>query len=122
MPAPSPGARQGRGRRRSSCGPPLRAPARSRARGPAEGARTRSGNAFELEEGTNPFRYASGLDAWNLWVDHYGPTKALADSLDDGRREELKRAMVAWHETFPSSLGYEQPRDYLVTVGVRPPA
>jgi len=27
--------------------------------------------------------------------------------------------MVAWHETFTSSLGFEQPRDYLVTTGVK---
>lgn len=79
------------------------------------------GGSFELrfEEGTNRFRYASGEQAWNLWVNHYGPTKALASTLDDARREELKRDMIAWHETFASGLGYEQPRGYVVTHGVR---
>ena len=79
------------------------------------------GPSFELsfEDGTNIFRYASGEDAWSLWVNHYGPTKALAASLDDTRREELKRAMIAWHETFPSTLGFEQPRRYVITRAVR---
>lgn len=79
------------------------------------------GSAFELrfEEGTNRYRYGSGEQAWNLWVNHYGPTKSLAASLDDQGREALKRDLVAWHETFASGLGYEQPRDYLVTYAVR---
>lgn len=74
---------------------------------------------LRFEEGTNRFRYGSGEQAWNLWVDHYGPTKSLAQSLDDARRDELRRAMIAWHETFATALGYEQPRDYLVTHAVR---
>jgi SAM-dependent methyltransferase len=79
------------------------------------------GQNFELafEEGTNPFRYGSGEQAWNLWVNHYGPTKSLAATLDDERREQLKRDMIAWHETFKSELGYEQPRRYIVTRGIR---
>lgn len=74
---------------------------------------------LEFEEGTNPFRYGSGEQAWQLWVNHYGPAKSLAASLDDGRREELKRDMIAWHETFPSALGYEQPRQYIITRATR---
>jgi len=79
------------------------------------------GDSFELrfEEGTNRFRYASGEDAWSLWVNHYGPTKSLAASLDDASRAALKQDMIAWHETFPSALGYEQPRTYLISHGVR---
>lgn len=79
------------------------------------------GADFDLafEEGTNHFRYASGEQAWNLWVNHYGPTRSLAASLDDGRRAELKQAMVAWHETFQGSLGYDQPRRYVITRGIR---
>ena len=76
---------------------------------------------FELkfEEGTNRFRYGSGERAFNLWVNHYGPSKSLAATLDDARREEFKRAMIEWHETFPTELGYEQPRTYIVTRGIR---
>jgi SAM-dependent methyltransferase len=74
---------------------------------------------IELEEGTNHFRYGSGEQAWNLWVNHYGPSRTLAANLDDARREELKRDMIAWHETFPGKLGYDQPRQYVITRGIR---
>src|SRR5262245_3568620 len=71
------------------------------------------------EEGTNRFRYASGEQAWNLWVNHYGPSKSLAANLDDARRDEFKRDMIAWHETFKSELGYDQPRQYVITHATR---
>ena len=74
---------------------------------------------IKLEEGTNRFRYGSGEQAWNLWVNHYGPSRSLAANLDDARREEFKRDMIAWHETFASELGYDQPRQYLITRGIR---
>jgi SAM-dependent methyltransferase len=74
---------------------------------------------LEFEEGTNRFRYGSGAQAYELWVNHYGPSKALAANLDDARREEFKRDMIAWHETFESELGYDQPRQYVITRGVR---
>jgi hypothetical protein len=79
------------------------------------------GASFELEfeEGTNHFRYASGEQAWNLWVNHYGPAKALASNLDDSRRQDFKKALIAWHETFQSPLGYDQPRTYLITRGIK---
>ena len=79
------------------------------------------GANFELrfEEGTNRFRYGSGEQAYELWLNHYGPAKSLAATLDDVRRTEFKRDMIAWHEGFTSELGYEQPRDYLITYGVR---
>lgn len=79
------------------------------------------GASFDLtfEEGTNHFRYGSGEQAWNLWANHYGPAKSLAGNLDDARREEFKRAMIAWHETFASPLGYDQPRAYLITRAIR---
>ncbi len=101
--------------------PPQPAPPSPFAWGAADRVRELLGEKFDLrfERGTNFFRYGSGEQAWNLWVNHYGPTKMLAANLDDARREELKRAFIAWHETFPSELGYEQPRDYLITHGVR---
>jgi SAM-dependent methyltransferase len=74
---------------------------------------------LEFEEGTNRFRYGSGEQAWNLWVNSYGPAKSLAANLDDARREEFKRDMIAWHETFKSELGYDQPRQYIVTHATR---
>jgi SAM-dependent methyltransferase len=74
---------------------------------------------IEIEEGVNHFRYASGEQAWELWVNHYGPARMLAQNLDDARRAEFKKAMIAWHETFESPLGYDQPRAYLITRAIR---
>jgi hypothetical protein len=74
---------------------------------------------LQIEEGTNRFRYASGEQAWNLWVNHYGPATSLDANLDDGERAEFRKAMIAWHETFGSELGYDQPREYLITHAVR---
>jgi SAM-dependent methyltransferase len=79
------------------------------------------GADFELafEDGTNTFRYPSGARAYDLWVNHYGPTKSLAARLDDGGRDALRKDLVEWHETFPSPLGFTQPRTYVVTRGIR---
>lgn len=74
---------------------------------------------LEFEEGVSPYRYASGKQAWDLFVNHYGPSKALAASLNDARRLELERDLVAWSETFKKGLGYEQPRQYVITRGRR---
>jgi SAM-dependent methyltransferase len=89
--------------------------------GKLERLRELLGTAFELEfeQGENHFRYASGEQAWNLWVNHYGPAKTLAANLDDARRAEFKQAMIAWHETFQSPLGFDQPRNYVILRGVR---
>ncbi|MBC7171893.1 MAG: class I SAM-dependent methyltransferase [Polyangiaceae bacterium] len=101
--------------------PPQPAPPSPFAWGKVERLEELLGASFDLsfEGGTNCFRYGSGEQAWNLWVDHYGPTKSLAASLDDARREEFKRAMIAWHETFPSALGFDQPRTYVITRAIR---
>jgi SAM-dependent methyltransferase len=74
---------------------------------------------LELEPGTNCFRYPSGESAWSFWREHYGPIRSLAAALDEAQRSELGRAMIAWHESFPSALGYEQPRRYWIVRGVR---
>jgi SAM-dependent methyltransferase len=79
------------------------------------------GASFHLsfEEGTNHFRYRSGEQAWNLWANHYGPSRSLAASLDDARLDELRRDMIAWHKEFKSPLGFDQPRQYIITRGLR---
>jgi SAM-dependent methyltransferase len=89
--------------------------------GAVERVRELLGGSFELsfEEGINRYRYGSGEQAWQLWLNHYGPSKALAASLDEARREQFRRAMIEWHETFSSPLGYEQPRTYLITHAIR---
>lgn len=101
--------------------PPQPAPPSPFAWGNPQRVQELLGARFDLafEHGTNRFRYDSAEQAWNLWVNHYGPTKSLAASLDDTRRDALRRDLIAWHESFPSELGYEQPRDYLITRGIR---
>jgi ubiquinone/menaquinone biosynthesis C-methylase UbiE len=101
--------------------PPQPAPPSPFAWGKRERVTELLGADFELsfEEGTNHFRYASGEQAWNLWTNHSGPARMLAANLDDARRHDFRQAMIAWHETYPSALGYDQPRQYLITHAVR---
>jgi SAM-dependent methyltransferase len=89
--------------------------------GRAERVQELLGESFELafEPGTNRFRYASGAHAWRLWKDHYGPIKALSERLDEPQRQQFAQAMIDWHESFRTPLGYEQPRTYLVVRGTR---
>ena len=61
----------------------------------------------------------SGLAVWELFVKGYGPTKALAATLNPKHRESLKRDFIAFHDSFRSELGVTMPRDYLVTIGIR---
>jgi SAM-dependent methyltransferase len=79
------------------------------------------GSAFDLafEQGTCVYYDHSGEAAWDAFVTGYGPTKALAASLDADRRESLRRDFVALHERFRTDLGIAVPRSYLLTIGVR---
>src|SRR5918996_5977627 len=57
------------------------------------------GNAFELEieEHVSTLETADGEEYWQLFSTSYGPTKTLAESLDDSRRQEFHRT---WGEFF----------------------
>jgi SAM-dependent methyltransferase len=101
--------------------PPQPAPPSPFEWGKVERLRELLGAQFELqfEEGENHYRYASGEQAWDLWVNHYGPSKTLAASLDDARLAQFKQAMIAWHEGFVSPLGFDQPRRYVIARGIR---
>jgi SAM-dependent methyltransferase len=79
------------------------------------------GDAFDLkfEKGVSFYREPDGEAAWNTFSTGYGPTKALAASLDDARRAELRRDFIAFHDGFPTELGICVPREYWVTVGWR---
>ena len=79
------------------------------------------GDAFELrfEPGTTTLRMPNGEAVWELFVNGYGPTKALAASIDPERREQLKRDFIAFHERYRNDIGIAMPRDYLVTIGYR---
>jgi SAM-dependent methyltransferase len=79
------------------------------------------GDAFELrfEEGDCPQPAASGEDAWELFSTSYGPTKTLAESLDDDKREAMRSDWVEYFEQFRVDDGISQPRQYVLILGTR---
>jgi SAM-dependent methyltransferase len=79
------------------------------------------GEAFDLrfETGTSYYREPDARAAWETFSTGYGPTKMLAASLEPGRRAELERDFIAFHDGFPSELGICVPRTYRVTLGIR---
>lgn len=79
------------------------------------------GADFELEFDVldSPLEMESGEAVWELWVRDYGPTKVLAESLDDERREELRRSFVELHERSRVNGGLRVSRTYLLTLGTR---
>jgi SAM-dependent methyltransferase len=79
------------------------------------------GQNFGLEfvTGDSVLEADSGETVWELFSNEYGPTKTLADSLDDERREELHRAFVDLHEASRTNGGIEFSRTYLLTLGTR---
>jgi SAM-dependent methyltransferase len=101
--------------------PPNPAPPSPFEWGKAERVRELLGSAFDLrfERGTSFYREPSGEAAWNTFSTGYGPTKALAGSLDEARRADLRRDFIAFHDGFPTELGICVPREYLLSVGVR---
>ncbi len=101
--------------------PPVPAPASPFEWGKTERIRELLGGAYDLkfEKGVSHYREPSGEAAWITFSTGYGPTKALAASLDETRRAELKRDFIAFHDGFPTELGICVPREYWVTVGKR---
>ena len=89
--------------------------------GRTERIRELLGNAFDLrfEKGVSYYREPNAEAAWNTFSTGYGPTRALATSLDAERREALHKDFVAFHEGFRTDLGISVPREYWLTVGVR---
>jgi ubiquinone/menaquinone biosynthesis C-methylase UbiE len=79
------------------------------------------GASFDLhfENGISVMRERSGEAVWDLFLSSYGPTKALAATLEPERREQLKQDVIAYHDGFKTDLGIAMPREYLVTVGWR---
>jgi SAM-dependent methyltransferase len=79
------------------------------------------GQDFELEfdRGDSVLEADSGEEVWQLFSTEYGPTKSLADSLDEERREEFHRAFVDLHEQARANGGIKFSRTYLLTLGTR---
>jgi SAM-dependent methyltransferase len=74
---------------------------------------------LELELLDSPLEMESGEAVWELFVRDYGPTRTLAESLDDAKREELHRNFVELHERSRVNGGLRFSRTYLLTVGTR---
>jgi SAM-dependent methyltransferase len=83
--------------------------------------RERLGAAFELEiEGDTWFLDApSGEAVWELWSTSAPPFKAMVAGLPVPRRDEFRRAYIAYADSFPGSCGVRVPRDYLLILGRR---
>ncbi len=80
------------------------------------------GDAFELdlERHVSHLRVPSGEDYWELFSSSYGPTKTLADSLDDERREEFHQAWVDFFESNYRSNGEsDHDREWRLVYGTR---
>jgi SAM-dependent methyltransferase len=79
------------------------------------------GDAFELEleERDAVLRAPSGEYVWEIFSTSYGPTRTLAESLDDERREELHRAWVELHERSREGDEIAQSRPFLLVRGRR---
>jgi SAM-dependent methyltransferase len=79
------------------------------------------GKDFELEfdHSDSVLEADSGEAIWQLFSTEFGPTKTLADSLDEQRREEFHRAFVDLHEQSDTDDGIKFSRTYLLTLGTR---
>jgi SAM-dependent methyltransferase len=89
--------------------------------GAIERLRELLGRAFVLrfEKGVSYYREPTAEAAWDTFSTGYGPTRALAASLDPDRREALRTDFIAFHAGFPTELGITVPREYWLTVGER---
>jgi SAM-dependent methyltransferase len=78
-------------------------------------------DSFELEfaDGDLPIRGESGEAIWQLMVSSAGALKAMVESLNDERREELHRAYVGYYERYRVDGGISAPSGYLLILGKR---
>jgi SAM-dependent methyltransferase len=78
---------------------------------------------FELsfEDHVSTLRLPSGEAYWQLFATSYGPTRVLAESLDDERREELSRSWAGFFDSgYRDGTGeVVHPRPYVLVLGTR---
>jgi ubiquinone/menaquinone biosynthesis C-methylase UbiE len=74
---------------------------------------------LDVSEHVVPQIGASGEAMWDLMSTAYGPTKALASSLDVDRRESLHREFAAFFEGYRENGHVCLPRTYLQVIGRR---
>jgi SAM-dependent methyltransferase len=89
--------------------------------GRPERVRQLLGSHFNLrfEQSTSYYREPSPEAAWETFSTGYGPTRMLAEGLDEVRRNALRADFVEFHAAYATELGTCVPRDYLITVGER---
>ena len=75
---------------------------------------------LEIEEHESTLETADGEEYWQLFATSYGPTKTLAEGLDEDRREEFHRAWVDFFETeYRDGDRIVHRREYLLVIGTR---
>jgi len=101
--------------------PPNPAPPSPFAWGRSERIRELLGESFQLrfEKATSFYREPSGEAAWQTFATGYGPTRALANSLDADRLAALRADFAAFHDGFATELGICVPREYWLAIGTR---
>ena len=79
------------------------------------------GDAFELDlqRHVSHLRVPSGEDYWQLFATSYGPTRTIAESLDDHRREEFHQAWVDFAESYRRDGQIDHDREWLFVYGTR---
>lgn len=79
------------------------------------------GDAFDLDflEAESPQLAWSAEALWTLFTTTFGPVKALAASLDDGRREHFHRDFLDFYHQYRVPGGISSPREYLLILGKR---
>ena len=71
-------------------------------------------------DGVSTYSPSSAEEYWQVFSTSYGPTKTLADSLDDDRREEFHQTWVDFFEqNYPGNGGIAHAREYLLVLGTR---
>lgn len=78
--------------------------------------------AFQLqfEHLDSTYRVSSGEEYWQVFSSSYGPTKSLAESLDPGRREQLRHDWIGFFEReYRRDDTIVHPREYLLVLGTR---
>jgi ubiquinone/menaquinone biosynthesis C-methylase UbiE len=90
--------------------------------GREERVRELLGDAFqlEIEQKVSTAESADGEEYWQLFATSYGPTKTLAESLPDERREELHRTWAGFFDSeYRSGDHIAHTREYLLIIGTR---
>lgn len=80
------------------------------------------GDAFqlEIEKKVSTLEAADGEEYWQLFVTSYGPTKTLAESLPEDRREDFRRAWIDFFESnYRDGDHIAHKREYLLILGTR---